>query len=87
MMQRLVAELIALALPAYVFLQLFTLLRYRRTWRLVAGVPLLLMVPLGVHAAVAFLAGSPLWLALIILAAPVACVYLLAVTVAKAVMT
>lgn len=86
-MERLVAELIALSVPTYFFLQLFTLLRYRHIWRLVAGVPLLLMIPLGVHAAVAFSVGSPLWLAPIILAAPVACVYLLALTVAKALMT
>ena len=87
MMERLVAELVLLAMPGYFFLQLFTLLRYRRVWRVVAGVPLLLMIPLAVHAVVAFSVGSPLWLAFIILAAPVACAYLLAVTVAKALMT
>ena len=83
-MEWLIGELVTLAGPAYFFLQLFTAVRYRGRWRVLALVPLILMLPLAVHAGFAFAAGSNLWPVLLILAAPVACLYLLGLTVAKA---
>jgi hypothetical protein len=83
-MEWVIGELVMLAVPGYFFLQLLTALRYRGRWRLLALAPLLVMVPLGLHAAVAFAAGSNLWPLLVILASPFACLYLLGLTVAKA---
>jgi hypothetical protein len=83
-MDWLIGELLILAGPAYFFLQLLTAVRYRGRWLALSLVPLLLMVPLGVHAGMAFVAGSNLWPMLLILAAPVACIYLLGLAVVKA---
>jgi hypothetical protein len=83
-MDRLIAELVFLAGPAYFFLQILMARRYRGRWRVLALVPLIAMVPLAVHAGIAYAAGSPAWPALLILAAPVAFGYLLLVGVAKA---
>jgi hypothetical protein len=83
-MEWLVGEAVALAAPAYFFMQLLMAVRYRGGWRLLALAPLLVMVPLGLHAAVAFAAGSNLWPLLVILAAPVAFVYLVGLAAAKA---
>jgi hypothetical protein len=46
--------------------------------------PLLIMAPLVVHAAFAFMAESNLWPLMVILAAPLACLYLLALVGARA---
>jgi hypothetical protein len=46
--------------------------------------PLLIMAPLVVHAAFAFMAQSNLWPVMVILAAPLACLYLLALAGARA---
>jgi catechol 2,3-dioxygenase-like lactoylglutathione lyase family enzyme len=81
----LIAELVALAGPAYFFLQVLTVARYRGRWRVAALVPLVAMVPLAVHAGVAYMAGAAAWPVLLILAAPPAFVYLVLVGVAKAV--
>jgi hypothetical protein len=83
-MEWLVGELVMLALPGYFFLQLLTAARYRGRWRLLALAPLLVMIPLGLHAAVALAAGSNLWPLLVILASPVAFVYLVGLAVVKA---
>lgn len=83
-MEWLIAELVALAAPAYFFLQLIMAARYRGRWRLAALVPLVVMVPLAAHAGFAYAAGSNAWPALLILAAPAAFGYLLIVGVAKA---
>jgi hypothetical protein len=83
-MDWLIGELLILAGPAYFFLQLLTAVRYRGRWLALSLVPLLLMVPLGVHAGMAFAAGSNLWPMLLILAAPLACIYLLGLAVVKA---
>jgi hypothetical protein len=80
---RLIGELVALAGPAYVFLQILTAMRYRGRWRLAALAPLLVMVPLATHAAAAYAAGAPGWPVLLVLAAPAAFVYLVLVGIVK----
>ena len=83
-MDWLIGEIVMLAVPAYFFLQLLMAVKYRRGWLALALVPLIVMLPLAAHAAVAFAAGSNMWPALIILASPVAFLYLLGVAVARA---
>jgi hypothetical protein len=82
-MQWLQTEAVALAGPAYVFLQLIMAIRYRRRWRLAALVPLLLMLPLAVEAGFAYRAEVPGWPTLLVLVAPAAFLYLLLVAVLK----
>lgn len=79
----LIGELVALAGPAYFFLQLLMVIRYRGRWRIAALVPLLVMVPLAVQAALAYAAGSEAWPLLLVLSAPLAFLYLLLVAIAK----
>jgi hypothetical protein len=86
-MEWLIGELVALAGPAYVFLQVLMAMRYRGRWRVLALVPLIIMVPLAVHAALAFAAGSNAWPVLVLLASPLALLYLLVVGAAKASLT
>jgi hypothetical protein len=86
-MDWLIAELVFLAGPAYFFLQILMVARYRGRWRLLALVPLAVMVPLVVEAGIAYQAGSSAWPALVnrpLLAAPFAFGYLLVVGVLKA---
>jgi hypothetical protein len=83
-MDWLTAELVALAGPAYFFLQILMVARYRGRWRLLALAPLILMLPLAVHAGLASAAGSSAWPAFLILACPMAFGYLLVIAVAKA---
>jgi hypothetical protein len=82
-MEWLIGELVALAGPAYFFLQILTAARYRGRWRVAALVPLVVMVPLAIHAGIAYAAGSPAWPLLLILASPFAFVYLVLVGVVK----
>ena len=84
-MDRLIGEAVALAGPMYLFLQLLMAVRYRGGWRLAALAPLVVMVPLAVHAGVVYATGSAAWPVLLYLAAPPACLYLLLVAIAKAV--
>lgn len=86
-MDALIGELLMLAAPAYFFLQLLMALRYRGRWLLLSLVPLIAMVPLAIHAGFAFAAGSSLWPLLVILASPVAFVYLVGLAVVKASLT
>jgi hypothetical protein len=76
-------ELVALAGPAYFFLQIIMAVRYRGRWRLAALGPLLLMVPLAIEAGLAYAAGVPGWSTLLVVISPVACLYLLGVAVLK----
>jgi hypothetical protein len=73
--------------PAYFFLQYFTVSRYRGGWRIAALVPLVVMVPIVGQAILAFLAGSNLWPLLLILVSPIAFLYLVAVAVIRAIRT
>jgi hypothetical protein len=82
-MERVIAELIALAGPAYFFLQLLMAARYRGRWRLMSLLPLVVMVPLAVQAGFAYAAGSGAWLVRLILAAPFAFGYLLVLAVVR----
>jgi hypothetical protein len=82
-MQRMIAELVALAGPAYFFLQLLTAARYRGRWRLAALVPLVVMLPLAAHAGLAYSAGAHGWPMLMILASPMAFLYLLILAILK----
>jgi hypothetical protein len=86
-MEWLIGELVTLAGPAYLFLQVLTAWRYRGPWFVWSLVPLLLMVPLAIHAGFAFAAGSNLWPILLILAAPVAFLYLVGLAVVKGSLT
>lgn len=86
-MEKITWELITLAGPLYFFLQLLMVMRYRGRWRYLSLVPLLAMVPLAVHAGLAHRAGSNLWPLLLILAAPIASLYLLGLAVVKAAVT
>jgi hypothetical protein len=76
-------ELIALAGPTYLFLQLIMAVRYRGRWRLAALGPLLLMLPLAIEAALAYKAGVPGWPTLLVLTSPVAALYLLVLAILK----
>jgi len=73
-MEVLIGEIVMLAVPAYYFLQVIMAVRYRRRWLALSLVPLLVMVPLLLHAAVAFA---------VILAAPIAFIYLLGLALVK----
>ena len=83
-MEWLFQELLALAGPAYFFLQILMAVRYRGRWRIAALVPLLAMVPLAVQAVLASAAGALGWPMLLVLAAPPAFLYLVLVGVVKA---
>ncbi|MFW6076181.1 MAG: hypothetical protein ACOC71_00380 [Hyphomicrobiales bacterium] len=76
---------IMLSLPGYVALQWYAARHWDGGWRIAALVPLAIMALLVVHAAIAFLAQSNLWPLLVILTAPLACLYLLALFGARAV--
>jgi hypothetical protein len=86
-MDWIIGELIILAGPLYLFLQLLMGAKYRGRWLVLALVPLLVMVPVGAQSALAFAAGSNVWLMPLVLSAPLACLYLLALAVAKAIIT
>lgn len=76
---------IMLSLPGYVALQWYAVWKWDGGWRIAALVPLAIMALLVIHAAVAFVAQSNLWPLLVILTAPLACLYLLAIAGARAV--
>ena len=82
-----VEELWFLAVPAYFFLQFFTAMRYRGGWLIAAPAPLVVMVPVVLHAFLAFLGGSNLWPILIIFVSPLAFVYLVGLAVVRAIRT
>ena len=67
-----------LSIPAYFLLQWQLGRRWTGGWRLLALAPLVVMVPVFIHAALAFAAQSNLWPLLLIFAAPLAFLYLLA---------
>ena len=83
-MDWLIGELLTLAGPAYFFFQVIMAARYRGRWLVLSLAPLLVMVPLAIHAGFAFAGGSNLWPMLLILASPIAFLYLLTLAVVKA---
>jgi hypothetical protein len=82
-----VKELWFLAVPAYFFLQFLTARRYRGGWRIAALAPLIVMVPVVLHAFLGFLGGSNLWPILAILVSPLAFIYLVGLAVVRAIRT
>lgn len=68
-----------LALPGYLILQIRMGLRYRGGWRTAALAPLVVMAPLLLYTAAAFVAQSNLWPLLLILVSPFAFGYLVIV--------
>ena len=82
-MHWLLMELVLLAGPAYLFLQLIMAVRYRGRWRLAALGPLLIMGPLAIEAGLAYAAGVPGWPTLLVVTSPVAALYLLLLAVLK----
>jgi len=64
-------------LPAYLVLQLVLLIRYQGGWKWAAAVPLLLMIPLFIHALYAYSKESNLWPLLLIFGGPPALIYLI----------
>lgn len=73
-----------LSLPGYVVLQWYAARHWEGGWRIAALVPLAIMAVLVVQAAVAFMAQSNLWPLLVILAAPLLCLYLIGLAGARA---
>jgi hypothetical protein len=83
----LVIEALFFSAVLYLFLQLIMLARYRGRWRALALVPLLIMLPYGVHAGVLYVSGDALWPLGVVVPSAIACVYLLGLAVVKAIVT
>lgn len=83
-MDDLVALAVLLSLPGYAALQWHAARNWRGGWRIAALAPLAVMAPLVLHAVLAFMAQSNLWPLLVILTAPLAFLYLLALLGAQA---
>jgi len=75
---------VMMSLPGYAVLQWHAARNWHGGWRIAALAPLAIMAPLVVHAALAFLAQSNLWPLLVILTAPLACLYLIALSGVRA---
>ena len=86
-MEWLTKELLTVSGPMYFFLQVLMLARYRGRWLLLSLAPLLVMVPLAVHAGYARAAGFNGWPLLLVLTTPFACLYLLGLAVLKGALT
>jgi hypothetical protein len=65
------------AVPAYPALQIIALKRLKGGWWYAAAAPLLAMVPIAAFTVFAFMQQSNLWPLLLILASPIASLYLL----------
>jgi hypothetical protein len=72
---------------AYIPLQLYTGIRWQGGWRIVALVPILLMVPIFAFTAYAFAQESNLWPLLLIFAAPVGAGFLIILMVIRRLVT
>ena len=84
---RLVIEALFFSAVLYVFLQLIMIARYRGRWRALALVPLLFMLPLGLHAGALYVGGDALWPLAVVAPSAIACMYLLGLAVVKAIVT
>lgn len=82
-MDLLLGVAVMLSLPGYAVLQWYAVRNWDGGWRTAALVPLAIMAVLVVHALFAFMAQSNLWPLMVILAAPPACLYLLALAGAR----
>jgi len=83
-MDELIGLVVMLSLPGYVGLQWYATWKWDGGWRIAAFVPMAIMGALVVQATFAFMAESNLWPLLLILTAPFACLYLLALAGARA---
>jgi hypothetical protein len=83
----LLEEIWLVLVPAYFFLQYFTVSRYRGGWRIAAVAPMVVMAPIVGHAILALLAGSNLWPLLLILVSPIAFLYLVVLGIIRAIRT
>lgn len=72
-----------LAVPAYVVVQILALAWTTGRTRLIAGAPLVVMVPVFGYTALALAQESNLWPLLLLFTAPVALTYVTAVAVAS----
>lgn len=79
-----IGALVMLAVPAWLVLQIVTPAVTRGGWRVAALLPLVPMGLLIAHALYALSAASNLWPLMVILAAPFACLYLIALLIARA---
>ena len=84
-MDELLGLVVMLSLPGYVVLQWYAARSWDGGWRIAAFVPLVIMAGLVVQAALAFMAQSNLWPLMVILASPIACLYLIALAGVRAV--
>lgn len=83
-MEDLLALAVMFSLPGYGVLQWHAARNWRGGWRIAALAPLAIMAPLVIHAALAYMAQSNLWPLLVILTAPLAFGYLIALSGARA---
>lgn len=83
-MEDLLALAVMFSLPGYGVLQWHAARNWRGGWRIAALAPLAIMAPLVIHAALAYMAQSNLWPLLVILTAPPAFGYLIALSGARA---
>jgi hypothetical protein len=74
---------VTMMLPGYIILQIVTAVWFRGRWLTASLLPLVVFVPLLVHALYALSAGSNLWPILLIFFAPVGCLYLVILIVAR----
>ncbi len=68
-------DLIWLTIPAYVVVQVIVLMRSSSGSRMAAALPLFVMVPVFIHAAIGLMQESNLWPLLMIFASPIALLY------------
>ena len=71
--------LIWLAVPAYIILQFLVIWRSSGPSRWVAALPLLALIPIGVITVIGIAQSSNLWPLLLLLASPVALIYVVVV--------
>jgi hypothetical protein len=74
-------DLILLGVPGYFLLQAALTLWTSGRWRKATLVPAVIMVPILAYTLLAFAAQSNLWPLLLILSSPVACLYLMVLSV------
>ena len=72
-------DLIWLTIPAYVVVQVIALMRSSTGSRMVAALPLFVMVPVFIHAVVGLVQESNLWPLLMIFLSPIALLYVVMV--------
>jgi len=76
---------VMLSFPGYLILQWHAARSWDGAWRIAGLVPLVIIALLVVQAGLAFLAQSNLWPLLVILATPLACLYLIALAGVRAI--